>query len=131
MASQRLVNVMKGIAIWAPSVLLGLLFIMQGVMKLSGMPAWIDRFRGYGYPDNFVFVVGAAELLGGVILLVPRVARFGGALLGVVMLGAAATHAAQGEISNAIFTFILAVVLGLIARARTPKGGFLQLARAS
>lgn len=52
MASQKLVRTMKGIGIWLPTVLLGLLFVMQGVMKLSGMPAWIERFRGYGYPDT-------------------------------------------------------------------------------
>ena len=39
MASQKLVRAMKGIGIWLPTVLLGLLFVMQGMMKLSGMPA--------------------------------------------------------------------------------------------
>ena len=129
MASQKLVRAMKGIGIWLPTVLLGLLFVMQGVMKLSGMPAWIERFRGYGYPDDFVFVVGAVELLGGLMLFVPRLARFGSAALGVVMLGAAVTHLLQAEIGNAIFTFILALVFGAITRVRTPTGGFLRLAR--
>ena len=129
MASPRRVKALKGTAIWLPTVLLGLLFVMQGLMKLSGMPVWIERFRDYGYPDNFVFVVGATELLGGILLFVPRVARFGAAMLAVVMIGAGVTHLLHAEVGNGIFTLILAAVFGAIARVRTPKGGFLRLAR--
>ena len=129
--SKKFATVLKGIAIWLPTVLLGLLFVMQGVMKLAALPVWIDRFRDYGYPGGFIFVVGVAELAGALLLFVPRTARFGGLLLGVVMLGAAGTHALHNELGNALFTFILACIFVALAWVRTPQGGFLRLARSS
>jgi uncharacterized membrane protein YphA (DoxX/SURF4 family) len=63
---------LKPIAIWALQSLLAVLFTIQGVVKLNASPAWISRFRGWGYPDHFYFVVGLAELLGSILLLIPR-----------------------------------------------------------
>jgi uncharacterized membrane protein YphA (DoxX/SURF4 family) len=113
--------ILKAVAVWTPSILLGLLFTMQGVMKLSSMPAWIQRFEGYGYPAPFLYGVGLAELVGGLALFVPRLASWAGLLLAVVMLGASGTHLVAAEMSNAAFTFGLAVVFFLLARARMSR----------
>ena len=110
----------KGAAIWLPTVLFSVLFIMQGLMKLSGMEMWVQRFRDYGYPDGFYLVAGVLELGGALLLLVPRTARIGAAVLGLVMLAAAATHLVQGETPNAFFTLALASLFGVIAYVRTP-----------
>ena len=53
MTKSNWIKLGKGIAIWVPTFLLGALFIMQGLMKLSGMEVWIERFRDYGYPEHF------------------------------------------------------------------------------
>ena len=121
MAKSTWIKVGKGVAIWVPTVLLSALFIMQGLMKISGMEAWVQRFRDYGYPEHFCFVVGVLELGGALLLLVPRTARIGAAVLGLVMLAAAATHFVHGEASNAFFTLGLAVVFGVIGYARAPR----------
>ena len=110
----------KGIAIWTPTVLLAVLFIMQGLMKLTGLEMWIERFRDYGYPDHFYLVAGVLELGGALLLLVPRTARYGALVLAVVMLAAAATHLLQGDTSNALFTLGLSAVFGVIAWVRSP-----------
>src|SRR5260370_40087687 len=81
-------NRLKSIAVWVLQFLLAALFAIQGIVKLNGSPAWIARFRGWGYPDHFYFAVGLAELLGSILLLIPRLAKFRALLLIVVMAGA-------------------------------------------
>jgi uncharacterized membrane protein YphA (DoxX/SURF4 family) len=110
----------KGAAIWLPTLLFAALFIMQGLMKLSGMEMWVQRFRDFGYPDGFYLFAGVLELGGALLLLVPRTARIGAAILGLVMLAAAATHLVQGETPNVFFTLGFATIFGVIAYVRSP-----------
>jgi putative oxidoreductase len=89
-------------------------------MKVAGSPAWISRFRGWGYPDHFYLAVGVAELLGASALLIPRLSTFGAALLIVVMAGAAATHLIHHEpqvITPLVLAALLAIVL-YVSRSR-------------
>jgi hypothetical protein len=65
----------RSIAIWFLQFLLAALFAIQGIMKLTGSSAWISRFNAWGYPDHFYLVVGLAELLGAIALLIPRLAK--------------------------------------------------------
>ena len=80
------------IALWTATVLLAVFFTMMGLRKLLGLGGWAGRFANWGYPPSFVIIVGIAELAGAVMMLIPRLATIGGALLAVTMLGAAATH---------------------------------------
>ena len=82
----------RSLAIWFLQFLLAALFAIQGIMKLTRSPAWISRFNAWGYPDHFYLVVGLAELLGAIVLLIPRLTKFGALMLIVVMGGAAGTH---------------------------------------
>lgn len=105
---------LKSIAAWVVQALLAALFTVQAFVKLRGSPAWISRFRGWGYPDHFYIVVGIAELLGAIALLIPRFARFGALLLIVVMAGATVTHLLHREpqiATTLVLLFFLAVVL--------------------
>jgi len=99
-------------------------------MKLSGMEVWIERFRDYGYPERFYLFAGVLELGGALLLFVPRTARIGAVILGLVMLAAAATHLVQGETPNVFFTLVLALIFGGIAYVRTPRKGLTQVAAA-
>src|SRR5260370_23630524 len=90
-------NKLRIIGVWILQVLLAALFAIQGIVKLSGSPAWVSRFRGWGYPDHFYFVVGLVELLAAIALLIPRIAKLGALLLIVVMAGATATHVVHRE----------------------------------
>ena len=44
MENRKLLAIGKAVAIWVPSLLLAALFIMQGVMKLTGLPLFIPIF---------------------------------------------------------------------------------------
>lgn len=54
-------------------------------------------FLGSGYPVAFMYVVMAVEIAGALGLLVARLRVAGAILLGLVMLGAMATHARNGD----------------------------------
>jgi putative oxidoreductase len=108
--------VARSVAVWVLRFLLAALFAVQGVVKLTGSPAWISRFREWGYPDHFYVAVGAAELLGAIVLLVPRLSRFAAALLIAVMVGATVTHLIHHEpqvITTLVLTALLMIVLSL------------------
>jgi putative oxidoreductase len=105
-------NKLRTIGVWILQVLLAALFAIQGIVKLSGSPAWVSRFRGWGYPDHFYFVVGLVELIAAIALLIPRVAKLGALLLIVVMAGATATHVVHRE--SQVFTPLLLIALLLI-----------------
>jgi putative oxidoreductase len=105
-------NKLRTIGVWILQVLLAALFAIQGIVKLSGSPAWVSRFRGWGYPDHFYFVVGLVELIAAIALLIPRVAKLGALLLIVVMAGATATHVVHRE--PQVFTPLLLIALLLI-----------------
>lgn len=105
------------IGVWALQILLAGFFVLQGVAKLTSSPAWVSRFRGWGYPDHFYLVVGLVEVLGGALLLVPRLVKFGASTLIVVMIGATATHVIGRE-RQVITTLVLIALLGIILYAR-------------
>jgi uncharacterized membrane protein YphA (DoxX/SURF4 family) len=54
-------------------------------------------FLGSGYPVAFMYVVMAVEIAGALGLLVARLRVAAAILLGLVMLGAMATHAHNGD----------------------------------
>ena len=109
----------KTITVWAGQILLAVLFVMQAVMKLFAMPGWVDRFSGWGYPDNFYLLIGVLEGLGAVGLVIPKLSSYSAGVLFVVMIGATVTHLSHGE--PAIATIIIGIVLGIIMFVRRPE----------
>ena len=92
---------------------------------LAGSDKFLDfgnnarRFANWGYASWFVTVIGVLETLGGVLVLVPRLASYGAAVIAVVMVGAAYTHATTG-IGSPTGALILIVLAGILAWLRWP-----------
>src|SRR5918995_7020873 len=81
---------------WLLQVLLAVLMAGPGSQKFTS-PVWERMFRAWGYPDGFYLLIGAVEVAGGILLLVPRVASYSAMMLAVVMAGAAATHIVHAD----------------------------------
>jgi len=101
---------LKRITLLVLTILLALFFALQAFVKLTSLPAWVSGFRAWGYPEHFYLVVGAAELAGAVLLLVPKTRVYGAGLLMIVMLGAAVTHA----VHRGPQFFVVVVIFGLL-----------------
>src|SRR5262245_2886095 len=114
MRKLRLVGI---IGLWALQVLLAALFVVVGIAKFAD-PSWARKFAGWGYPSGFYMVIGALEAIGGVCLFVPRIATYAAALLGVIMIGALATHLLHNEMQRLVAPLIFLFVRAVIGMAR-------------
>lgn len=113
-------NKARNVVLWIVSIAAGLLFIASGAGKLANPAGSAKLFAHFGYAPWFATLIGAVEVLGGIGLLVPRLARWAAIGLGVVMLGAACSHLRVGEWGRVGFTVVLVLAMGFIALAR-PK----------
>jgi putative oxidoreductase len=118
------------IALWVAQVLLGLAFLMAGVMKttrpiadLAAAMTWVPRV-----PPAEVRFIGAAELLGALGLLLPSLTRILPKLtvvaalgLVVVMILAAAHHLTHGEGKMVPINVVLGGLALFIAWGRWKK----------
>jgi uncharacterized membrane protein YphA (DoxX/SURF4 family) len=57
-----------------------------------GWPPYPEKFEMWGYPSYMSYVVGAGELLAGVLLMFPRRRFLGAVIIIVILIGATVTH---------------------------------------
>ena len=113
----------RNIIAWILQALLAALFIFSGGHKLLDLAGTTTMFEGLALPGWFAGLIGGAEVLGGIGLLVPRTVRLAAMGLIVVMLGAVFMHATKipGGLAKggpAIVALLLLVVV-LVLRGRT------------
>jgi uncharacterized membrane protein YphA (DoxX/SURF4 family) len=108
------------VALWVLSVLLAALFLMAGSMKFVAAEQASAQFAGLGYPDWFRVLIGAIEVGGGLLLLVPRTAFYAAAVLAVVMLGAVYTVLSAGW-AQAVVPAVVFILLVIVGYARRPR----------
>src|SRR5262245_23405022 len=101
---------------WILTLLLAVLMVGPGSQKFTS-PTWQRMFRTWGYPEGFYLVIGAIEVIGGIGLLIPRIASYCAITLSVVMLGAAATQVLRGG-RNGVGEIVFATLLAVIAWIR-------------
>lgn len=113
---------MRSIATWTVSILLALAFLAAAAAKLTGQAMMVSEFTLFGLPGWFLYVTGVIEVIGAVLILIPRLAGLGAALLACVMLGALAAHLTHGQapmIAGPVVLLVLAVTVGTL-RAWSP-----------
>ena len=109
-------NYLKVGGTWILTLLLAAAMVGPGVQKFT-RPTWQRMFRTWGYPDGFYLVIGAIEVIGGIGLLIPRIASYCAITLSIVMLGASATQVLRGG-RNGVGEIVLALLLAAIAWIR-------------
>ena len=96
------------------SVLLALLFLLNGGMKLAGM--MVEQFEMWGYSGWFQYLIGVAEAAAGVGFLMTK-ARFLAAVAMVpVMLGAIYTLVTNGQTGQAVVPLVALLLCLLVAK---------------
>ena len=102
------------------SWVLALIFLLSGGAKLAGLEFEIAAFERWGYPWWFMYLTGVIEVVGGVGLLLRRLAALASVGLAAVMVGAIATHlihAEWGMLVVATVIFAAAVLRGWFGRS--------------
>ena len=111
----------RNIIAWILQVLLAIAFIKSGFDKLSNLDGTMKMFSGLGMPAWFGALIGGAELLGGIGLLIPRTVRLAALGLIVIMIGAVVLHATKipGGIAGGTAAMVLLVLLVVVYLLRS------------
>ena len=102
---------------WMLAVMVAVAFLGAGSAKLTAQPMTVRMFADFGYPVWFMYFAGLLELVGVLLVLVPRLAGIGAALLAAIMLGAIVSHLAHGQaemIVAPLGLLVIALALGTI-----------------
>ncbi len=105
-------------ALWTLQILAALAFLAAGGSKLAGVENMVALFDQIGLGQWLRYLTGVLEVGGAILLLVPRTAWIGGALLAYAMLGAVLTHLVIGD--SPVLALLLFSVTALIAWHRWP-----------
>jgi uncharacterized membrane protein YphA (DoxX/SURF4 family) len=108
------------VGLWILQIGAAGMFLMVGFLKLSGDPQLVGLFEAIGLGQWFRYLTGSLEVLGAVLLLVPRLSGLGALLLVPVMLGAVATHLFV-VVGNPLQAIILLIVTGIVAWERRER----------
>jgi uncharacterized membrane protein YphA (DoxX/SURF4 family) len=88
----RILTIGLEVLLWVLSVMLILVFVRAGWAKFDPGSGWSRAFAFWGYPVWFRLTIGVLELGAAALLLWPRTAAYGAALIVVIMLGGMGTH---------------------------------------
>ena len=108
------------VGLWILQIGAAGMFLMVGFFKLSGDPRMVELFVAIGLGQWFRYVTGSLEVLGAVLLLIPRLSGLGALLLVCVMLGAVATHLFIIG-GSPMMAIILLIVTGVTAWGRRKR----------
>jgi len=101
---------------WVLEGLLGLMFIMAGLGKITGSKMHVEGFNKWGYPQWFRVVTGVIELGAAILLIVGfwngTAAIIGAAILVAVGIGGVITHV---RIKDSLKDTAMIGVLGIFA----------------
>lgn len=113
-------------ALWGLQIFFGIYFVAIGVVHFivpSGLPAPMQWM--YELSPMLHYVSGAAEILGGLGLILPgltgiqtRLTPLAAAGLTVVMVFAVLWHLPRGETQNVVTNIVLAAIIAFIAYGR-------------
>src|SRR5436305_2884787 len=105
----------RRIAYWVTTGLTAFVFLSGGAADLARPGFVLEGMTHLGYPAYFVAILGAWKVLGGVVVLVPRLPRlkeWAYAGMAFDLTGAAASHAAVGDPAGKIVAPL--VILGIV-----------------
>ena len=111
------------VGLWILQIGAAGMFLTVGFLKLSGDPQMVALFQAIGLGQWFRYVTGSLEVLGAVLLLIPRLTGLGALLLVGVTLGAVTTHlfVIGGNPLPAIILLIVTSIIAWGRRERTIK----------
>jgi uncharacterized membrane protein YphA (DoxX/SURF4 family) len=100
--------------LWVLTVAVAVGLLLAGATKFTASETWIGLFEGWSYPAWFSYAVGAVEVVGALVLVVPRYSTYAAGVLMLIMAGAIFTLLTNpGEMgpAPAVFNFVgLAVI---------------------
>jgi putative oxidoreductase len=104
--------------LWSAQIVLAVFFVIAAAPKLTGQHSAVHMFGEIGAGQWLRYLVGAAELAGGIGLLIPRLAGLAAAGLAADMTGATIINIAVVPSAAVALTLPLCLAFAVIARKR-------------
>jgi uncharacterized membrane protein YphA (DoxX/SURF4 family) len=100
-----------------PPALVGVLFVLIGYTKFDSNPRgeWVQIFDRIGLGQWFRYFTGGTQVLGGLLMCVPKTMVIGAAMLTCTMIGAVFVDIFVIHMPFFIIPFFLAVVIIVVA----------------
>lgn len=112
------------IAYWIATALVAFVFLSGGVGELIRPAALMEGMAHLGYPAYFVTILGVWKLLGGIVVLAPRLPlakEWAYAGMFFDLSGAAASHASVGDPPLKIATPLIILAIVAVSWALRPS----------
>lgn len=114
----------RKVAVWTVTIFVAAVMLLAGVGKIVQPQLWQQRFvEEWGLPAGLAAVVGLLEIAGAVLLVMPRRATYGGAVIAIVMIGAVGSHAVAGQFGQLVVPLLLGSAAAWVAWFRCPWCG--------
>jgi len=101
------------------------LAITSGITKMTLMQQDVEFFGKYGFTNPILVTYGAFQLLGGILLVLPKSRIIGASLVAMTFLISAVVLVLEGNIPVTIVTLICVILLGVIiwqSHTKTTQG---------
>ncbi len=109
-------------------VVLIFLAVSSGITKIMLMQQDVDFFGKYGFSNSALIAYGAIQLIGGLLMALPKTRFAGAAIVAVTFLVSLVILLMEGNIPVSIVTVIATALLGVVMkqswntpRARRPR----------
>jgi len=119
MTSEKTRRVLKTVLAWGLALVMAYGYLLSALPLLTTNSVWIGRFESWGYGESFMIFIGVLELLGGLLLLIPRTVLYGVVILLPIMIGATYTHLST-DIGSPFHALRAIVVLLILVCLRWP-----------
>jgi len=111
----------KNILVWVAQGLMAAGFLFFGYSKVTSNPEIVANFERWGYPYGVHLLIGVIEIIGGLLLLIPKAAGYAAIVLIGNMVGAIATHLMNSEAAYIGLPLIFMVLLVVVLWGRMPE----------
>lgn len=103
---------------WIVVCLTSVFFFIGGLQKVIGTEMMVTMFQGLGISDVFRVVIGVAEIIGSILLIIPRFTFYAACGLGILMIGAVGTEILHGRVFESLLAGQWLVVFVITAWIR-------------
>ncbi len=98
-----------------------LLAISSGTTKILLMEQDVEFFGKYGFTNPILVAYGAIQLIGGILLVLPKTRTVGAIIVAITFLISAVVLVLSGNIPVTIVTLVCVILLGLIVKQNSDK----------
>lgn len=102
-------------------IILVFLAISSGITKVMLLPQDVEFFGRYGFTNPVLISYGAVQIIGGVLLAIPKTRFVGAVIVAITFLISLVVLIIDGNILFSIFTVVAMTLLGVVIKQSFKK----------